>query len=44
MARRCGDYREANGVLIPHKMAVTWGLPAGDFEWLHASIDRIEYS
>ncbi len=40
---RCDDYRQANGVLIPHRIAVTWGLPQGDFEWLRASIDHIEY-
>lgn len=41
---RCIDYREANGVLIPHRIAITWSLPQGDFEWLRVSIDRIEYS
>ena len=41
---RCYDYREAKGVLIPHRIAVTWGLPQGDFEWFRASVDRIEYS
>ncbi len=41
---RCDDYREANGVLIPHRIAVTWGLPQGDFEWLRVSVDRIEYA
>ena len=40
---RCNDYRQANGVLIPHRITVTWGLPQGDFEWLRASIDQIEY-
>jgi hypothetical protein len=28
----CHDYREANGVRIPHQITVTWGLPRGDFE------------
>lgn len=41
---RCEDYREANGILIPHRIAVTWGLPQGDFEWLRASLDEIEYA
>ena len=41
---RSEDYREANGILIPHRIAVTWGLPQGDFEWLRASLDEIQYS
>lgn len=41
---RCEDYREANGVLIPHRIAVTWGLPQGDFEWFRVSIARIDYA
>ena len=40
---RCDDYREAHGVLIPHRIAVTWGLPQGDFEWLRGSVELIEY-
>ncbi|MGD0499440.1 MAG: DUF6544 family protein [Bryobacteraceae bacterium] len=41
---RCADYREAHGMLVPHQIAVTWGLPQGDFEWLRASIEQIEYA
>ena len=41
---RCGDYREVNGGPIPQRLAVTWGLPQGDFEWLRPSIDQTEFS
>ena len=40
----CEDYREVSGVLVPHRIAVTWGLPRGDFEWLRVTVERIEYA
>jgi hypothetical protein len=38
---RCWDYREVDGVRVPHRIAVTWGLPEGDFEWFRESVEEL---
>jgi hypothetical protein len=40
----CSQHQEMNGIRIPVKSTVTWGLQSGDFSWLNLDITEINYS
>jgi hypothetical protein len=40
---RYADYREQNGVKIPHEVEAVWNLPEGDYPYARIRIAEIEY-
>ena len=38
------DYREVEGIQIPHNVEVVWNLASGDFSYAKFDINRIEYN
>jgi hypothetical protein len=40
----CTLHQEKNGIRIPVRSTVTWGLQSGDFTWLKLDITEIKYS
>lgn len=38
------DYRDFDGIRVPHKSEITWKLKDGDFTWLKLEIKEIDYN
>lgn len=40
---RYADYREQNGVKIPHEVEAVWNLPEGDYPYVRIRVEEMEY-